>query len=174
MAYEGELLSECPQGLDFSLTQAVVVSGASWNPCGHMILCVGNSSDTSWYFHVAGAGVREVYGVYAYPKFMREEGYQRYLLENSKRELRRLDAMISNPDGARTRLMILMADKWFCGVLPHNCAGFVKEVIRAGGGDLSVLLNCPDQEFLRGIGRKVKAGLTQFGEFQRQNPGPKW
>ena len=103
MAYEGELLSECPQGLDFSFTQAVVVSGASWNPCGHMILCVGNSSDTSWYFHVAGAGVREVYGVYAYPKFMREEGYQRYLLENSKRELRRLDAMISNPDGMASR-----------------------------------------------------------------------
>jgi hypothetical protein len=57
--------------LTFRSPQMVVVSGASWNPCGHMILCAGTSSDASWYFHVAGAGVREVFGVYAYPKFMR-------------------------------------------------------------------------------------------------------
>jgi hypothetical protein len=50
MPYEGELLDFCPADLDFTLTQAVVVSGASWNPCGHMILCAGTSSANSWYF----------------------------------------------------------------------------------------------------------------------------
>jgi hypothetical protein len=163
MTYEGELMRFCPRDIDFSLTQAVVVSGAWWNPCGHMILCAGTSSDTSWYFHVAGAGVREAFGVRAYPKFMREDGYNRYLRENNKREIRRLDAKISNPSGAFSKLMLLMAAKWTWKVFPHNCASFAKEVIWAGGGDLTVLLNCPDQEVVR-----------KFNEFQRQTPGPKW
>jgi hypothetical protein len=123
---------------------------------------------------VAGAGVREVLGVHAYPKFMREEGYNRYLLENSKHEIRRLDARITNPSGAYSKLMGLMADKWFWGVLPHNCASFVTEIIRAGGGDLTVRLNCPDQEFVRKLGATIRDGLNRVGQFQRQNPGPKW
>ena len=39
LPYEGELLDHCPSDLGFSLTQAVVVSGASWNPCGYMATC---------------------------------------------------------------------------------------------------------------------------------------
>lgn len=86
MPYDGELLNQCPADIDFTLTQAVVVSGASWNPCGHMLLCTGASSSTSWYFHVAGQGIRELYGVYGYPKFMRESQYNHYLRENGKHE----------------------------------------------------------------------------------------
>jgi hypothetical protein len=152
MSYEGELLHHCPKDLDFTLTQAVVVTGAVWNPCGHMILCAGMDSSTSWYFHVAGQGVRELLGVYAYPKFMREADYNQYLFENGKAEIRRLDAQIEQPEYAYQQLMHLMNRKWLWKVLPHNCATFVQQIIRAGGGDLSVMLNCPDQEvFSRAI-----------------------
>jgi hypothetical protein len=156
MAYEGELLNYCPNDIDFTLTQAVVVSGASWNPCGHMLLCAGYSSDTSWYFQVAGQGWREGFGVYAYPKFMREDGYNRYLAENGKHEIRRLDAAISDPAGAYNKLTSLMADKWYWTFFIHNCAQFCKDIISAGGGDLSVLLNCPDQETLTIIGQALE------------------
>ena len=174
MPYEGELLNHCPADLDFTLTQAVVVSGASWNPCGHMILCAGNSSANSWYFHVAGQGVRELYGVYGYPKFMRESDYNRYLSENGKHEIRRMDAQIASPAGAYQKLTELMISKWFWRVLPHNCASFVKEIITAGGGDLKVMLNCPDQEVVRALGQGIKEALDREAEFQRANPGPKW
>jgi hypothetical protein len=71
MSYEGEILNACPSDIDFTNTWAVVVSGASWNPCGHMLFCCGTNSSDSWYLHVAGQGVRELLGFYAYPKFMR-------------------------------------------------------------------------------------------------------
>ena len=175
MAYEGELLISCPTDIDFTATQAVVVSGASWNPCGHMILCAGSDSATSWYFHVAGAPTfSELYGFYAFPKFLREGDFAHYLSDNGKHEIRRMDAAIRNPAAAYTRLMQLMADKWFWRVLPHNCASFAKEIISAGEGNLTVLLNCPDQEvaqkFVTGLGKAIK----RVGEFQRSNPGPKW
>jgi hypothetical protein len=144
--YEGELLYQCPADLDFTVTQAVIVSGASWNPCGHMILCCGSNSDNARYFHVAGQGTEEYWGVYAYPKFMNEAGYWRYLNENGKQELRRRDASISSVTGAYGKLMDYMANKWVWGVLIHNCAVFVRDIILAGGGDLTVMLNCPDWE----------------------------
>ena len=170
MAYEGELLRMCPGNLDFTITQAVVVSGASWNPCGHMIFCTGNNSENARYFHVAGQGAAELYGFYAYPKFMTEAGYWRYLRENGKREIRRLDAKLSNPSGAYQKLMNLMGDKWFWKVLPHNCATFAVEIIKAGSGDLTVLLNCPDQETVRKIGK----ALDQWGKDLSQQRGPKY
>jgi len=157
MTYEGEILNYCPGDIDFVNTWAVVVSGATWNPCGHMLFCCGNDSDSSWYFHVAGQGVREYLGFYAYPKFMRGDmNYNKYLTDNGKYEIRRLDAQISNPDGCYNQLVKYMGDKWFWGVLPHNCAQFAKDIIRAGGGDVTVLLNCPDQEFVRKIGRAAE------------------
>ena len=150
--------------MNLSVLQAVVVSGASWNPCGHMILCAGTSSTNSWYFHVAGQGTREFWGVWAYPKFMREAGFNQYLQENGKHEIRRLDTQIQDSDAAYQKLTQLMAGKWFWGVLLNNCASFVKEIIAAGGGDLSVMLNCPDQEvaqqFIDGLLRSVP---TTFG-----------
>jgi hypothetical protein len=174
MPYEGELLNQCPGDLDFSVTQAVVVSGASWNPCGHMMLCAGNSSDTAWYFHVAGAGAREAFGVYAFPKFMREKDYHRYLCDNGKHEIRRLNAQIVNPSGAYRKLTELMISKWCWKVLPDNCATFVKEIVKAGGGNLDVTWNCPDQEVVRSIKIGIKDALDRAAQFQMENRGPKW
>lgn len=163
MAYEGDILRMCPTDLDFTNTSAVVVSGASWNPCGHMLLSCGTSSADSWYFHVAGQETGhwwETTGLLAYPKFMRgDANFTRYLHENGKHEIRRLDATIKNPSGSYTRLTRFMVEMWFWKVLPNNCAAFVKEIIQAGGGDLSVLLNCPDQEFVRKVERTVNGGL---------------
>lgn len=140
-----------------------------------MILCVGTSSESATYFHVAGQGLNEAYGVYAYPKFMiGDVNFDRYLIENGKKEIRRLDAKITNPSGAYQKLMLFMAEKWFWKVLPSNCATFAREIIRAGGGDLTVLLNCPDQEVVKGIGRTVNEVLEREVEFLRQNRGPKW
>ena len=148
MAYEGEILNACPADIDFTNCWAVVVSGAKWNPCGHMIFCCGSNSDNSWYFYVAGQGVKEVMGVWAYPKFIRgDSNFYRYLSDNGKREIRRLDARLTNPAGAYQKLMKFMADKWFWGVLLNNCVVFAREVIVAGGGSVNVLLNCPDKEF---------------------------
>jgi hypothetical protein len=159
MSYEGEILHECPADLDFTNTWAVVVSGVSWNPCGHMLFCCGTSSSDSWYFHVAGQGLRELQGVYAYPKFMRgDHNYHRYLSTNGKKELRRLNAKITNPSGAYTTLMRLMKDPWFWKVLPHNCVTFARSIITAGGGSLAVLLNCPDQEFVKKALKTVHDG----------------
>ena len=162
MSYEGDLLLMCPGDIDFQTTFAIVVSGAAGNPCGHMILCTGPANGNKWYFHVAGQGVEEALGVYAYPKFMLEDGFHRYLRENGKHELRRLDAKLQYPEKAYDRLMTLMSGKWFWGVLIHNCATFVQEVISAGGGDLNVVLNCPDQEVkaVRAI-LNVESGLQK-------------
>jgi hypothetical protein len=163
MSYEGEVLYSCPHDIDFTNTWAVVVSGASWNPCGHMLFCCGTDSANSWYFHVAGQGMRELLGVWAYPKFMRgDANFYRYLSDNGKHEIRRLDVRISNPAGAYQKLENFMADKWFWGVLPHNCADFARGIITAGGGSVSVALNCPDQEFVKKVGRAVSEGLRNM------------
>ena len=148
MAYEGDVLVECPADIDFTNCWAVVVSGASWNPCGHMLFCCGTNSADAWYLHVAGQGVKEAMGVWGYPKFMRgDSNFYRYLTDNGKREIRRVDVHLRNPAAAYQKLMALMADKWFWGVLYNNCAVFAREIVVAGGGSLEVLLNCPDKEF---------------------------
>jgi hypothetical protein len=158
MAYEGEILSECPSDIDFAACWAVVVSGAKWNPCGHMMFSCGSNSENSWYFHVAGQGIKEAMGVYGFPKFMRgDRNYYRYLTDNGKREIRRLDARLTNPAGAYQKLMSLMADKWFWGVLWNNCAVFAKDIIVAGGGSVEILLNCPDKEFAQKADKAIDA-----------------
>ena len=156
MTYEGEILAMCPSDINFANTWAVVVSGASWNPCGHMIFCCGTNSADSWYFHVAGQGLKEWGGVRAFPKFMRgDQNFNRYLKENDKHEIRRIDCNITNPSGSYRTLMSYMAKVWYWKVLPHNCATFASDVINAGGGNISVLLNCPDQEFARKVNQAV-------------------
>ena len=164
MSYEGDILNSCPSDINFSVTWAVVVSGASWNPCGHMIFCCGSSSADSWYFHVAGQGVREAFGVRAYPKFMRgDQNFARYLHENNKREIRRVDCAITDPGGSYRKLMLYMSNMWYWGVLPHNCATFARDVISAGGGKIEVLLNCPDQEFARKVKDAADQALEGIG-----------
>lgn len=134
MAYEGDLMNYCPAELyNFADTSAVVVSGAMLNPCGHMILNVGGR--TGYYMHVAGA--RD------YPRYMNEQGYRRYLEENGKHEIRRTPVKITNVNAAMLKLEELLAAKWNWGVLPHNCASFVEEVVQAGGSTAGLWLNCP-------------------------------
>jgi hypothetical protein len=78
--YIGDIIHYCVvHPFDFGHTSVVVVSGAAWNPCGHALLNTGGHG--GWYFHIA-----EVRGN---PRFMRHEGYQRYLKDHQKREIHR-------------------------------------------------------------------------------------
>jgi hypothetical protein len=87
--YEGDIMAQCLlKPFDFKYTRAVIVSGYGINFCGHTLLCTGGG----WYFHVAGK--------YDVPRFMREDGYMRYLRENGKHEIRRWIVKIPNPAGA--------------------------------------------------------------------------
>jgi hypothetical protein len=133
--YHGDVMLQCPlKPWDFKHCCAVVVSGDGINFCGHTLLHTGGD----WYFHVAG--VNDV------PKFMRESGYQRYLKENGKHEIRRWIVKLPNPAGAHAKLEELLTKQWLWLVLPHNCANFVEEVVRAGGSKAGMYFNCPTVE----------------------------
>lgn len=133
--YHGDVMLQCPfNPWDFTHCCAVVVSGDGINFCGHTLLHTGGD----WYFHVAG--VNDV------PKFMRESGYQRYLKENGKHEIRRWIVKLPNPAGAHAKLEELLTKQWLWLVLPHNCANFVEEVVRAGGSKAGMYFNCPTVE----------------------------
>ncbi len=137
MTYEGVPLNQCPATpFNFSNTYAVVVSGAGPNFCGHLILNVGGMGGK--YFHVAG--------VRTFPMQMTEDGYRRYLKENGKKELKRFKVTITNPQAAMLKLEQLTSAKWTWGVLPHNCASFVEEVVKAGGSPAGLYTNCPALE----------------------------
>lgn len=137
MAYEGDRVTYCPVNrYDFANTYAVVVSGSGPNFCGHQILNLGGL-----YFHVAG--------VHTEPRMMTEAGYRRYLRENHKRELRRYRVIVKDQDAAMLRLEQLLSQRWFWGVLPHNCAAFVEEVVHAGGSNAGLYFNCPALEGFR-------------------------
>lgn len=135
MAYDGEEMNSCGTfDIDCSKVAVVAVSGSGPNVCGHLLLgtnCGGNNI----YFHVAV--------VHGKPKYMPASGYQRYLKENSKSEIRRRLLSLPNPSGALVYLEGLMSDTWTWGALPNNCVAFVEEVIHAGGGDWSSYSNCP-------------------------------
>lgn len=132
--YIGEVMNHCPiKPFDFKKTRAVIVSGWGINFCGHTLLALGD-----WYFHVDGWDSR--------PWFMREEGYMRYLRENKKREYRRWIVQIPDPIGAHLKLMELLAKPWHWRLLPDNCVSFVEEVVKAGGSDAGMYLNCPAAE----------------------------
>jgi hypothetical protein len=137
MAYEGDLLMMCPADpFDFHDSYAVVVSGDGPNFCGHLILNVGGVG--GYYFHVAGVRTE--------PRVMTKDGYRRYLKETGKKELKRFKVTISNPNFAMFKLEQLTSEKWTWGVLPHNCASFVEEVVRAGGSVAGLYSNCPALE----------------------------
>lgn len=133
--YLGETMYQCLiTPFDFRVTKAVVVSGAPWNPCGHMLL----NTAGGWYFHVA-----EIRGR---PRYMREEGYKRFLRENHKHELSRTSLHIPKPMAAHNKLEELLSKPWNWYVLPNNCASFIEDVIEAGGLDLGLISNCPSRE----------------------------
>ena len=121
---------------DFRNAYVVVVSGATWNPCGHMIINTGGKA--GYYFHVA-----EVRG---FPRYMREIGYQRYLKDEGKKEIRRTRVVIKYPDASQLKLEQLLAEKWTWFLLPHNCAAFAEEVLQAGGTNAGLYANCPTAE----------------------------
>jgi hypothetical protein len=142
MAYEGDLLLECPGDVDFSIVYAVIVTGVRLNPCGHALLFVGTSSNAGRYFHVAKW--------HDLPRQMPNQAlYQRYLRENGKREVTRYVVYLPNPDGAAQRLEEVMGKPWQWLVLPHNCAAFVEEIVQAGGSTAGLYSNCPRLERFR-------------------------
>jgi hypothetical protein len=133
--FDGDAMILCPLDLtDFKHTCAVIVSGDGVNACGHTVLHIGDS----WYVHIAG--------FYKAPKFMHESGYQRYLRESGKREIRRWIVRLPNPAGAHRKLEELIAKPWLWGILPHNCASFAEEVLQAGGSKAGMYFNCPSVE----------------------------
>lgn len=133
--YEGDRMILCPLDItDFKHTCAVVVSGDGPNFCGHTLLHIGDR----WYVHVAGG--------YSVPKFMHADGYQRYLKENGKREIRRWIVKLPNPQGAHQKLHELLEKPWLWAILPHNCASFVEEIVQAGGSKAGMYFNCPSVE----------------------------
>ncbi|UXH80109.1 hypothetical protein [Roseateles amylovorans] len=135
--YDGEELSMClPQAFDWAHTTAVVVSGDSWNPCGHMLLKVGDGAP--FYFHVAGPYMR--------PQYMRELDFRRYLRESRKTVLSQRPVKITKPDAAQFKLDQLMSKKWLWLMAPNNCASFLEEIVQAGGSTAGLYLNCPTLE----------------------------
>ena len=136
--YVGEIMMVCLlEPFDFTRAHTVVVSGASWNPCGHMLLNTGGG----WYFHVAERRGN--------PRFMREPGYRRYIAEHRKRELRRTFVPIPKPEASHRKLEELLAKQWSWFVLPNNCASFVEDVVHAGGSTAGLYSNCPSLEQFR-------------------------
>ncbi len=159
MAYEGEILTTCGTlNIDCSRIAIVAVSGSGPNFCGHLILCTRSSP--TLYFHVA-----EVRGV---PRYMNEAGFQRYLRETGKTELRRRYFELPNPQGANLYLENLLANTWTWLVLPNNCVAFVEEVIHAGGGEWSSYSNCPTVATADTISERANRFFGQLeGEISR-------
>lgn len=144
MAYEGEILNACGSiQIDFSDTFVVAVSGDKPNLCGHLLIYTAKGG--GYYFHVIGdvsaSGV--INKIHAFPKYMNDAGYRRFLKENGKRELRRRQIKLPNPSGALLYIERLLSEKWWWAILPHNCVTFVEEVITAGGGNWGSSSNCP-------------------------------
>lgn len=137
MAYEGEYLNACGTlKPDFSDSHVVAVSGSGPNVCGHLLFHAG-----LYHFHV-GTG-DQLGGIRGYPRYMNKSGYQRYLKENKKKELRRVAVKISKPKAALAYIEEVMSNRWTWGALPNNCVTFVEEVIQAGGSKWNSASNCP-------------------------------
>ena len=138
--YSGNVINYSPaKSYDFSRSYAIVVSGATWNPCGHLLLNVGGYG--GWYFHIA-----ETKG---YPRLMDQLGYQRYIHENNKNELSRTFVPLKYPQRSMVKLVELLSRKWSWWLLPNNCASFVEEVLQAGGTTAGLYSNCPAREVFR-------------------------
>jgi hypothetical protein len=125
MAYEGEYLNYCPkQMFDFRRSYAVIVSGARFNPYGHMLLNTGGKGGS--YFQVAE--------LHNQPRFMNEAQFQRYLNENGKTIITVMKLTIPRPERSQLKLEKLLSEKWTWGAVIHNCETMVEEIIMAGGG----------------------------------------
>ena len=125
MSYEGELLTQSPASMyDFSRTYAVLVSGARFNPYGHMLLNTGGSGGR--YFHVSD--------LRGQPRTMTEMQFQRYLASNNKTIISVIRVHIPRPADAQIKLEEILSDNWTWGGIVNNCETMVEEIVMAGGG----------------------------------------
>ncbi len=163
MIYEGEVLSSCGFiQIDFSDTYIVAVSGDGPNICGHLLIYTAKGG--GYYFHVTGdpnaSGIKKIRG---YPLYMNDSGYNRYLKETGKIELRRRKIKLPNPSGALLYVEKLLAEKWTWAVLPHNCVAFVEEVVKAGGGDWGSYSNCPALATADSLSNRIQSIYNWMG-----------
>jgi hypothetical protein len=126
MAYEGELMTSCPAKMfNFGKTYAVIVSGAKWNPYGHMLLNTGGPG---------GIYVQVVTELRGQPRMMNEAQFQRYLREQNKTIVSVLPVHIPNPSKSQLKLEEILSQQWTWGAVVHNCESLVEEILAAGGG----------------------------------------
>lgn len=127
MAYEGEELNYCPPTMfNFNNASAVIVSGDGPNKWGHLLLNTGGRAGN--YFQIAGVRAR--------PRYMDQNGYQRYLRETRKHELQWIPVFIPHPEASQLMLEQLLNASWTWGVVVHNCETLVEQIIMAGGGPM--------------------------------------
>lgn len=125
MAYEGELLNHCPAGMfNFARTYAVIVTGAAFNPYGHMLLNTGGPNGR--YFHVSD--------VHGQPRMMTEAQFQLYLADNHKTIVTVMRIDIPRPADSQIALEKVLSEKWLWGMVVHNCETMVEDIVVAGGG----------------------------------------
>jgi hypothetical protein len=142
MAYLGERMIACPDiNFDWANTYAVVVSGDGPKFCGHLLLNVGGPG--GYYFQVTGDSLREMR---SYPRWLNAAGYRLYLASHQKKELKRFRVAITKPDAAMLKMEELLSVHWTWGILPHNCASFVEEIVSEGGSAAGLYTNCPALE----------------------------
>ena len=58
----------------------------------------------------------------------------------------RTKVSLTNPNAAMLKLEDLLSAKCTWGVLPHNCASFVEDIVQAGGNSAGLYTNCPTLE----------------------------
>ncbi len=133
-SYKGEVVTRCEaQPYDLTDVEVVVVSGVWWNPCGHALLRAGR-----FYFQV---------DTFRGPPFRLDQaGYERFMSDEHKREVRRTRVVLPDPRAAFNRLEELLTKPWVWGVLPHNCIAFIEAVLQAGGSRDGIISNCPTME----------------------------
>lgn len=140
MVYEGEVLDRCGLlKMSFDHAFAVVVTGDSWNPCGHLLLNVGGGC--GYYCHVVG--------LHGFPRYMDEFGFRKYLATTGKSVIRRTFVPLPAPAKAYAKAEQLLSMPWSWWLLPHNCATFVEKVLQAGGTRAGLYGNCPAKEIFR-------------------------
>jgi hypothetical protein len=135
--------------LDFTTAHIILVTGDSPNACGHMLLYIRGVHTTGMYFHFGGPKLLDR------PKYMNALEYFNYLKSFKKEELIRKEVSLTNPDGAKKRLLKLLRGDWLTFVFGHNCGTFVKSVIEHGGNFWAFKEYCPV------IGMGLKAYIEQ-------------
>jgi len=125
MSYEGELMTQCPVGMyNFSRAYAVLVSGARFNPYGHMLLNTGGRGGR--YFHVSD--------LFGQPRTMTEKQFQDYLASNDKTIVSVIRVTIPRPRDSQIKLEQILSSSWAWGAIMHNCETMVEDIVMAGGG----------------------------------------